>query len=125
MGKGLVGLWGSLLGDLAQQQQSSTDHHNDKNTGWTFTSSSTSHQRTIQPDGTEEVVTTTRRNGRTETVTTIRHPDGTLQEYRNTSDRPTILSMLSPTPNDNIDSTLSGPPRSNNPLSNLLRSIWG
>ncbi|SAM07465.1 hypothetical protein [Absidia glauca] len=132
LGSGLAGLFSSLLGDFEQQQSMEPTDNNNQGNGWTFTSSSSSRQRTVQPDGTEEIVVTTRRNGRTETTTTIRHPDGTIQESQNTSDRPSVLSLLSslptspPSSSSSDNSAASSPsPLANNPISNLLRSIWG
>lgn len=165
LGSGLAGLWSSFLGDIEQQQSmepadnnnkvsqegndstwrsnvSSSYHRDEKSNGWTFTSSSSSRHRTVHPDGTEEIVMTTRRNGRTETTTTIRHRDGTIQESHNTSDRPSVLSLLSslptslPPPSSSTSTSTSSrdldnpaesssSPLANNPVSRLLRSIWG
>ncbi|ORZ24282.1 hypothetical protein BCR42DRAFT_402604 [Absidia repens] len=136
IGNGLGGIVAALLGDFDPSTHPA-GHENDNNQGWAFTSSSTSQRRTVRPDGTEETVITTKRNGRTETVTTIKHPDGTIQETRNIGEQPSILSLISssvssaPTQpalsngDDNTSPSSSTSSSTNNPLTRLFRSIWG
>lgn len=47
---------------------------------WSFTSSS--QRRVLRPDGTEESYVTSTKNGVTETIKRIKHPDGTVEETR-------------------------------------------
>ncbi|CDH51517.1 predicted protein [Lichtheimia corymbifera JMRC:FSU:9682] len=47
---------------------------------WSFSSSS--QRRVLRPDGTEESYVTSTKNGVTETIKRIKHPDGTVEETR-------------------------------------------
>ncbi|CAO3638578.1 unnamed protein product [Cunninghamella blakesleeana] len=127
-------IFSTLFGIPNQSNDDSMLHHDNQESGWTFSSSSMSSQRQIHPDGTEETVTTTKRNGITETVTRIKYPDGSIEETKHVGGNGNknnanhvmnspglITSNHSPNYNDyNNDITTFS-----NPLSRFFKSIWG
>ncbi|KAI8877154.1 hypothetical protein K501DRAFT_326680 [Backusella circina FSU 941] len=60
--------------------RTNTDQNSHADDGWLY--SSTSQRTVVQPDGTQETITTTKRNGVTETVKQIKYADGRMEESR-------------------------------------------
>ncbi|ORZ02792.1 hypothetical protein BCR43DRAFT_482177 [Syncephalastrum racemosum] len=64
----------------AQERRVMQEQYPETQNTWMFSSSS---QRTsVQADGTEETVSTTTRNGVTETIRRVRYPDGSTEEFQ-------------------------------------------
>ncbi|ORX54504.1 hypothetical protein DM01DRAFT_1407347 [Hesseltinella vesiculosa] len=121
----------SLLSTLfsAMEQDIHARHDQANSSHWSFTSTSTSQRSTILPDGTEETVITTNRNGQTETMTRIKFPDGTIQETKQisgpsqtTPSDPTTSPFATPRLPDTNDGQTAPAPGL---LSRLVGSLWG
>ncbi|KAI8073103.1 hypothetical protein BC940DRAFT_290544 [Gongronella butleri] len=119
-------LFGALQHDPSMT--STTDHQGNQ---WSFSAMSTSQRSTVLPDGTEETVTTTQRNGQTETVTRVRYADGTVQETRQVSTSSGRAPSMLPSPSQ--DSPIGGSATGKAPfadqphpgiLSRFLDAFW-